>query len=71
MCINNCDRRDSVYKRAEVPARELNSVPFMGKREEEEMLVRVPREQQEEEDGLSPWDLLDIPAQLDNNDLTM
>ena len=59
-----------MYKRAEVPARQLNSVPFMGKREEEEMLVRVPREQEEEEE-LSPWDLLDIPAQLHSKDLTM
>jgi len=64
--------RNIMYKRAEDPARDLNSVPLIGKRAEEnkiegedddEMLIRVPREETDEE-GTNPWDYVNIAAQL-------
>jgi len=66
--------RNIMYKRAEDPERDLNSVPFIGKRAEEnkvegevdsEMLVRVPREEiDEEEEENNPWDYFDGTPQL-------
>ena len=61
-----------MYKRAEDPVRDLNSVPFIGKRAEEnkvggkdddEMLIRVPREETED-DETNPWEYVNIAAQL-------
>jgi len=64
--------RNIMYKRAEDPVRDLNSVPFIGKRAEEdkiegqdddEMLIRVPREESNDE-GTNPWEYVNIAAQL-------
>jgi len=71
--------RNIMYKRAEDHDRDLNSVPFIGKRAEEnnaegeddnEILVRVPREEtddDQETDGDNPWEMMDITPQLENN----
>lgn len=64
--------RTIMYKRAEDPVRDLNSVPFIGKRAEEnklesqddnEMLIRVPREETNE-DETNPWEYLNLASQL-------
>lgn len=64
--------RNIMYKRAEDPVRDLNSVPFIGKRAEEdkiegqdddEMLIRVPREESNDEQT-NPWEYVNIAAQL-------
>jgi len=64
--------RNIMYKRAEDPVRDLNSVPFIGKRAEEdkiegqdddEMLIRVPREESNDEET-NPWEYVNIAAQL-------
>jgi len=64
--------RNILYKRAEDSGRDLNSVPFIGKRTEEskaqrlendEILVRVPREplnpnKDEDNNDINPWDYI-------------